>query len=135
MAFLHKVQFIWFMVLIFIILLTLKLDGKINEWDWFIIFIPMWILDTVIIAFTLINMVMHCRNKWWHNTRETSLKRKSWCLTGIILKLVFQILLCLKLQYYGELRVYQIMVPVWLFLSGCTIDLFTSLLAIAKRAV
>lgn len=136
MAFIHKVQLCWFTFLVFIILLTLKLDGRIDAWNWFIIFIPMWILDSVITVFTLINMIMHCRNKWWHNVHETSLKRKTWCLTGILLKLLFQVLLCLRLQYFqDELKFFMVMIPVWLFLTGCVIDVFTNLWKIARRTV
>lgn len=136
MAFIHKVQFYWFMILVFIILLTLKLDGRINDWNWFIIFIPMWLLDSLIIVFTVINMIMHCKNSWWNSVLETSLKRKTWCLSGVLMKLLFEVLLCLRLQYLHEqLRLYMVMIPVWLFLTGCVIDVFTNLLAIARRGV
>jgi len=137
MAFIHKVQFYWFMILVFIILLTLKLDRRIDEWNWFIIFIPMWILDCLITVFTLINMIMHCKRGWWLNTVvETSMKRKTWCLSGILLKMLFEVLLCLRMQYFQEhLRLYMVMLPVWCFLSGCVIDVFTNLLAISRRGV
>ena len=127
MAFIHKVQFCWLMVLVFIILLMLKLDGRIGDWNWFIVFIPMWILDCVVAAFTLINMIMHCKNKWWHNVHETSLKRKTWSLCGVISKLVFQVLLCLKLQYFHTLRIFVIFVPFWVFITGCIVEVSISL--------
>lgn len=134
MAFIHKVTFCWIMVLVFIILLTLKLDGRITDWNWFIIFIPMWILDSVITVYTLINMVMHCKNRWWHNVHETSLKRKTWCLGGISLKILFQVLLCLRLEYVKHLRLFYVMIPFWIFNMGCIGEVFTSLMKLARRA-
>lgn len=133
MAFIHRVQFCWFMVLIFIILLTLKLDGRINDWNWFIIFIPMWILDSVVTIYTVIKMVMHCKNKWWHNVHETTLKKKIWCLCGILLKILFQILLCVRLQYIPTFRLFYVAIPFWMFNFGCIVEVLTSLLKLAQR--
>lgn len=133
MAFIHKVQFCWFMVLVFIILLTLKLDGKINSWNWFIIFIPLWILDSVIAVYTFINMVMHCKNRWWRSGHETSMKKKFICLCGVALKILFQVLLCLRLQYFSELGQVYVMIPFWLFTFGCIAEVFVSLLKLARK--
>ena len=133
MAFIHRAQFSWFLVLGFIILLTLKLDGRINDWNWFIIFIPMWIFDSVVVVYILIKMIMHCKDKQWHNVHETSMKRKIWCMSGILLKLLFQILMCLKLQYFSEIRLYFTMIPFWIFSGGLVIDVFTNLLKLARR--
>lgn len=135
MAFIHKAQFSWFMVLAFIILLMLKLDGRINDWNWFIIFIPMWILDAVVAIYIAINMIMHCKNQWWHNGRETSLCRKTLCLFGTLMKLLFQVLLCLRLQYRGNCSLYYVMIPFWILNLGCIVDVFTNLWKMAKRGV
>lgn len=133
MAFVHKVQFCWFMVLAFIILLTLKLDGRINSWNWFIVFIPMWLLDSVVIVFTFINMILHCKNRWWLSSIEVPLLRKAWCMCNIVSKLIFEVLLCLRLQYITNLGLYIVMIPFWIFNGGCIIEVSLSLFKIAKR--
>lgn len=135
MAFVHKIMFAWFMVLVFLILLVVKLDGRIDEWNWFIIFIPMWILDFVVAVYCIINMIMHCKNKWWHNVRETSLKRKLWSLIAITLKIVFQVLLCLRLHYVREMSLFFVLTPLWLFNGGCIVEVCISLAKLAKRPV
>lgn len=127
MAFIHRAQFSWFLALGFIILLTLKLDGRINEWNWFIIFIPQWIFDSVVILYTLIKMIMHCRNSALQNMYELSMKRKLWCLTVVVLKLLFQVILCLKLQYAPQIRLFYTVVPLWLIMIGFVCDVFHSL--------
>ena len=133
MAFIHRAQFSWFLCLGFIILLTLKLDGRINEWNWLIIFIPQWIFDSVVILYTLIKMIMHCRNSPLQNMYEVSIKRKMWCLTVVVLKLLFQVILCLKLQYLPEIRVLYAAIPLWILLTGLVIDVFQSLWKLGRR--
>lgn len=127
MAFIHRAQFSWFLALGFIILLTLKLDGRINDWNWFIIFIPQWIFDLVVILYTLIKIIMRYRYGNSHQMHETSMKRKLWCLIVVVLKLLFQVLLCLKLQYAPQIRMFYTVIPIWIILTGFSGDVFLSL--------
>ena len=133
MAFIHRAQFSWFLALAFIILLTLKLDGRINEWNWLIIFIPQWIFDSVVILYTTIKMIMHCRNSAVQNMYELSMKRKMWCLIVVVLKLLFQVILCLKLQYLPEVRMLYAVIPLWILLTGFVVDVFRSLWKLGRR--
>ena len=54
MAVLHRALCTWFVCLIFLILLVLRLDER-TRWSWFIVFIPMWIYDAVLLIYLLLN--------------------------------------------------------------------------------
>lgn len=72
MAVLHRALFTWFNLLIFLILLVLRLDLRI-QWNWFIVFIPMWLYDNILLIYIIFNMISHCKNGL---DRASSLKRK-----------------------------------------------------------
>lgn len=72
MAVLHRALFTWFNLLIFLILLVLRLDHRI-QWNWFIVFIPMWLYDSILLIYILFNMISHCKNG---HDRASSLRRK-----------------------------------------------------------
>ena len=95
MAVLHRALCTWFICLIFLILLVLRLDNR-TRWSWFIVFIPMWLYDSVLLLYLTFNLVTHCKRP--HNRTFKSLRRKIWNLTCALLKLVAQIMLCLKLE-------------------------------------
>lgn len=48
----HKALFTWFISLVFLILFLLRADGKV-DWNWFIIFIPMWLFDAAVITYII----------------------------------------------------------------------------------
>ena len=60
MAVLHRALCTWFVCLIFLILLVLRLDER-TRWSWFIVFIPMWLYDGVLIVYLAFEMVTYCR--------------------------------------------------------------------------
>lgn len=72
MAVLHRALFTWFNILIFLILLVLRLDQRI-QWNWFIVFIPMWLYDNNLLIYIVFNMISHCKNG---HDRVSSLRRK-----------------------------------------------------------
>ena len=115
MAFIHRALFAWFTYLSFLILLVLRLD-KWTKWSWFIVFIPMWLHDGIL----LLQSIFHFRNM-------TSTRRKIWNLVRVILKLTAQILLCLKLDFFDLysptiLPLYYVMIPVWIVLAVTLCD-------------
>ena len=138
MALNHKALFTWLMLLSFFVLLVVRLDEKV-PWNWFIIFIPMWLFDTVCLIYNTFYMITHCKNgfDWRDRGRDVglSMKRKVWCLFIILLKLAFQVLLCLKLQWEKEggdrqLRLVYVMAPLWILLLGVGGDIMKSLIAL-----
>ena len=128
MAVLHRALCTWFICLIFLILLVLRLDNR-TRWSWFIVFIPMWLYDSVLLLYLTFNLVQHCKRP--HNRTFKSLWRKIWNLTCALLKLVAQIMLCLKLELENnqdypnfKLPLYYVMIPVWIVLPVTVVDVF-----------
>ena len=60
MAMLHRALFTWFLFLVFLIHLALRLDER-TKWNWFIVFIPMWFYDAILIIVITIHMINDCR--------------------------------------------------------------------------
>ena len=156
MAVLHRALCTWFICLIFLILLVLRLDGR-TTWSWFIVFIPMWLYDSILLLYLTLNLVIHCKrptNRTFH-----AMRRKIWWviilfhlkrilnkmfqlkqyiyfflfrnLTCAILKLVAQIMLCLKLELENstnhpdfKLPLYYVMIPIWIILPVALVDTF-----------
>ncbi len=129
MALNHKALFTWFMLLVFFVLLVVRLDDKVS-WNWFIIFIPMWVFDVIILIYIIVFMIRHCKNGC---IGGSTMQRKVWCLLAMILKLAFQVLLCVRLEYLATLAIPVVFVPGWLLLLGLFIDVTHSLSAIWRR--
>lgn len=124
MAVLHRALLTWCLVAVFLILLTLRLDEK-TEWDWFIIFIPVWIFDFKVAVFILFRIISHCKNR--HDRSFMTMFQKLWYLLCVFLKVAFQILLCMKLQYYKEINWFFVMMPLWALLAGMCSEVFFNL--------
>eukprot|EP00106_Octopus_bimaculoides_P003759 XP_014771201.1 PREDICTED: transmembrane protein 60-like [Octopus bimaculoides] len=122
MALLHKALFTWFIVLVFLVLLVLRLDERVN-WNWFLIFIPLWVFDGVCIIYITISMIMQCKNNFDLSESNMTMKRKLWFIVSALLKIVFQVLICLKLQNYPAMTLYFVLIPFWLLLSGVIGDI------------
>lgn len=126
MAVLHRALATWGLVTIFLIMLTLKLDER-TEWDWFIIFTPMWIFDTCLFFLVLLRIIVQCKNG--HDRSFVSMPRKLWYMTCVMLKLSFQVTLCLRLQYYLIIPWYYTLAPLWALLGGVICDIFKHLVS------
>lgn len=110
MAFLHRVLLTWFLGLVFLILLVIRLDQRTN-WNWFIVFIPLWIFDGVVITYAAFYIVSRLRL----DPRQilTPHVRRKLCVLGtVILKMSTQILLCLRLSSWN-IPLYYIFIPSW----------------------
>ncbi|KFM69449.1 Transmembrane protein 60, partial [Stegodyphus mimosarum] len=126
MAVLHRALLTWFLFAVFLILLTLRLDEK-TDWDWFIIFIPLWIFDFKLLVFITFRIVTHCRNG--HDRSFVTMYLKCWYLFCVLLKVTFQILLAIRLQYYSGISWYYIMIPLWILLVGMCGEVFFNLVS------
>ena len=125
MAVLHRSLFTWFICLVFFILLVLRLDEK-AVLNWFIIFIPMWLFDTIILVYIVFHMITHCKSG--HDRNEQTMPRKIRCLLSVILKLAFQLLMCIRLEYHPDMPLYYVLIPLWLLLLDVTVDVFVGLI-------
>lgn len=121
MAVLHRALFTWFVLLVFFILLVLRLDSR-THWNWFIVFIPLWVYDSILLVYVLFYMVSQCRS---HERFGSS---RAWYIAAVALKMVAQVILCLALEFPDlSLSVYWVMAPLWLFLPALTVNVFISL--------
>ena len=134
---LHRALFTWFICLMFLILLVLRLDERVR-WSWFIVFIPLWLYDSILLIYLIFSMVSHCRtshDRFGKNKLisqnffrfQRSILRKLWYIFLVVLQLAAQIMLCLKLSEVVSLSLFYVMIPVWIILSASTVDVFQSL--------
>lgn len=127
MAMLHRALFTWFLLLVFLILLALRLDER-TSWNWFIVFIPMWFYDAILLIYISIHMINECRTAVagaggsHHRTarqRICAFLERVWPLSVVILKMAFMVALCFKLQNpKAEIKSYHVLLPLWTLLMG-----------------
>ena len=125
MAVLHRALFTWFICLMFLILLALRLDKRVR-WSWFIVFIPLWLYDTMLLIYLVFSMISHCRSS--RDRWEKTIFRKIWNIFIVLQLIAAQIMLCIKLDDNGiEIPLFYVMIPVWLVLSTSSVAVFQSL--------
>lgn len=127
MAMLHRALFTWFLLLVFLILLALRLDQR-TKWNWFIVFIPMWFYDAILLIYISIHMINECRTAvaragGSHNRtarqRISAFFQRVWPLSVVILKMAFMVALCLKLENPDAyIHSYHVLLPLWTLLMG-----------------
>ena len=115
------------LIILFLILyfsfLTVKLEQTV-KWNWFIIFIPLFLLQ---LCFTIDSIILIIRN-FMKSKREQSVKITVF-LSSILLLFIFEILLCLKLEYYQqEIKLTYVCIPLWLILSAASVYIFRNLI-------
>lgn len=125
MTLVHRALFTWFVLLVFLILLCLRLEPR-SHWNWFIVFIPLWVFDTILIIYVMIKII----TKWRNLTRlKELLIYYQWYIAGVLLKIAGQVMICLKLEYqYLELSIYVTMIPIWILLVSTIIYVFVILI-------
>lgn len=84
----------------------------------------MWLFDVVLTINALFNIVMHCKHD---NFSDLPKVKNSVVLLVIILKIVSQIMICLKLEYKLNLTLYHVLIPFWLLLPVVIIDISLTL--------
>lgn len=109
----HRALFTWFILLVFLIILSLRLETRIN-WNWFLIFFPMWVFDAILLIEALFHIFVLCK----HENPQTIFKNKNITLIVVaLLKIAAQIILCLKLEYESlQLSTYHVLIPFWILL-------------------
>lgn len=121
----YRALLTWFLLLAFLILLVLRLDEKV-QWNWFIIFIPLWVLDVAIVIYIVFFTIKHFTSGV-NNTCD-AVMRKFWFLGCVMLKILFEILICLRLEYLRTMGSYYVMMPAWLLLVLILLDLSRNIL-------
>lgn len=110
----HRALFTWFILLLFFILLCLRVDGRMH-WNWFLIFLPMWLYDVILSIIALFNLVINCKQE---SAKDRIKNEHNLLLLVVVLKVAAQIMICLKLEYRAlHLSLYYVLIPFWLLLS------------------
>ncbi|CAK6434600.1 unnamed protein product [Pipistrellus nathusii] len=122
MSLAQRVLLTWLFTLLFLIMLVLKLDEK-APWNWFLIFIPVWIFDTILLVMLIVKMAGRCKSGFDPRHGSHSIKKKTWYLIAMLLKLAFCLALCAKLEQFTTMNLSYVFIPLWTLLAGALIEL------------
>ncbi|KAK1803925.1 hypothetical protein P4O66_003862 [Electrophorus voltai] len=117
-----RVLLTWIFCLIFLIMLVLKLDDKI-QWSWFLVFLPVWAFDTILLLMLIVKMAGRCKPGFDPRNGAENLKKRVWYLVAILLKLAFCLTLCAKLERLTDVWLSFVCVPLWALLIGAMVEL------------
>ena len=128
------VQRAWFVLVfstVFLILCVVQLDRR-TKWLWHLVFIPLWILDAVVITALVVLIIMHFKSgRNPYPDINLGKRRKIWLLYLTLLKLAFLLALCARLDGLTDAAYVQIFIPLWLLLLSLAGD---AILATVKSA-
>ncbi|XP_026880365.1 transmembrane protein 60 [Electrophorus electricus] len=122
MSLAQRVLLTWIFCLIFLIMLVLKLDDKI-QWSWFLVFLPVWAFDTILLLMLIVKMAGRCKPGFDPRNGAENLKKRVWYLVAILLKLAFCLTLCAKLERLTDVWLSFVCVPLWALLIGAMVEL------------
>ncbi|XP_078061423.1 transmembrane protein 60-like [Mustelus asterias] len=120
MSLAQRVLLTWLFTLLFLIILVLKLDETLG-WNWFLVFIPLWIFDTVLLVVLVVRLAGRC--KAGYDRHSGNVQRKVWYLCAMLLKLGFLLALCARLERYAIMKLSWILIPLWILLLGVLGDM------------
>ncbi|KAJ8386935.1 hypothetical protein AAFF_G00165320 [Aldrovandia affinis] len=103
-------------------MLVLKLDEKVH-WNWFLIFLPVWIFDAILLLMLAVKMAGRCKPGYDPRNGSQDLRKKAWYLVAMLLKLAFCLTLCAKLQGLNDIKLTFVCIPLWALLIGAMAEL------------
>lgn len=101
-----------------IIVVTLQV-----QWNWFLIFLPVWVFDSILIFMLTIKMVGRCKPGYDPHNGSPDLRLRAWYLTAMLLKLGFCLTLCSKLEKLADVKLTFVCIPLWTMLLGALVEL------------
>lgn len=124
MTIVHRALFTWFNALVFSIFLCLRLTSH-TQWNYFIVFVPLWIFDAILLIYVIIRIV----TKWRNLTRlKELLASYQWYIAAVLLKIAAQVMICLHIEYPQlELSIFVTMLPIWILLPATIGYIFVGL--------
>lgn len=126
MSVLHRALFTWFTLLVFLILLVLRVDNR-TQWNWFVVFIPVWIFNSILLIYSAFDTVSLCKSRSVH--RHVDMYLNMYLVSAIILKMAFEIMLCLKLESPSlNISIAYVLSPLWVILPILAFDVFMTLI-------
>lgn len=151
MSLAQRVLLTWVFTLVFLITLVLKLDGKVGDrrylraallcpcpfnpfhplgpftpqvqWNWFLIFLPVWVFDGILILMLAVKVAGRCKPGYDPRDGSPDLRVRAWYLTAMLLKLAFCLTLCAKLEKLADVRLSFVCIPLWTVLLGALVEL------------
>jgi len=96
---------------VFLISITLKINQTWSHISWILIFIPIWIFNSISLCIIIYLTVF---KKWFRNNEK--ILQIIYYLFSLLSSCAFEILLCVKLQYQQEMSYWIIFLPLWIFL-------------------
>lgn len=125
MTLVHRALFTWFVTLNFVIFLSLRLELR-TQWNFFIVFIPLWVFDAILLVYVIIRII----TKWRNLARlKELLIGYQWYIAAVLLKIAGQTMICLKLEYPQlDIPIYVTMIPIWALLSSTVTYVFIKLI-------
>lgn len=108
------------LLILFFSFLSTRIDQS-TKWNWFIVFIPLYLLQAFFMIDTIFLLI---KNSFSFNTKFLKLFSFLIC---IILTFIFEILICLKLEYYSHLRLAYILTPAWIVMTFQIVYLLSKL--------
>ncbi len=125
MAFVHRMAVMYSSTVVFLSLLTARLSQNSETgWNWFFVFIPLWVCDLIELTFLIVKMISHCRVGYDPSDMCLSMVNKVWFVFMLGLKISFQVVLCVRLQYARSMAIYWVFIPLWLMLGLSAVRLF-----------
>jgi len=83
MAVMHRALMTWLLFTLFLIFITLKLDGQNVVWSWFTIFSPMFIFDGVVMGLIIFKCIRKVRSNYRRSLTGGSGGAAAVSLTGV----------------------------------------------------
>lgn len=124
---LHRALFTWFLFLVFLILLVLRLDVR-TQWNWFIVFAPLWAYLILLFFYLTIKLVQTCKySSIAHNS--LLIYNKVCNLACVFMLLISLFVFCAKLEnLIEEVHFVFVFLPLWLCLPPTVIYVLVGLL-------
>lgn len=124
----QRATFPWLMAVIFLCFLDLRLEEKVL-WNWYIVFLPLYIYDCVAYVYLCFKIVKHYRNGY--DSGGLTMRRKTMYCVAVFLKMCFQIMICARFEHFQQLPVYYVAIPTLILLLGAVVDVCRSLVMMA----
>ncbi|XP_048410540.1 transmembrane protein 60 [Stegostoma tigrinum] len=116
----QRVLMTWLFTLLFLIVLVLKLDDQ-TPWNWILIFMPLWIFDTILLMMLIVKIIRRCKSGYDRNSNN--LKKDVWYFCAMLFKLSFLLALSARLEHFSQMKLTFVFIPLWLLLIGAVGDL------------
>lgn len=93
------------------------------QWNWFLIFLPVWVFDGILILMLAIKMAGRCKPGNDPRNGSPDMCLRTWYLTAMLLKLGFCLTLCAKLEKLADVKLTFVCIPLWTMLLGALVEL------------